>query len=64
MSCEEILGQLRSLANLEAAKGMARYGINPRNTYGVSIPRLREIAREAGHDHALSSQAVLGRLQG
>ena len=27
---------------------MARFGINPENTYGVSVPNLRQIAKEAG----------------
>ena len=35
---------------------MARYGINPTNTLGVSIRALREMAREIGRDHRLASQ--------
>jgi 3-methyladenine DNA glycosylase AlkD len=35
---------------------MARYGINPQNTYGVSIPNLRKIARETGINHALAQE--------
>ncbi|MCJ7708658.1 MAG: DNA alkylation repair protein, partial [Anaerolineales bacterium] len=35
---------------------MARYGINPDNTYGVSIPILRGLAREIGKNHALAGQ--------
>ena len=34
---------------------MARFGINPRNTLGVSIPLLRRIAREHGRDHAVAA---------
>ncbi len=33
---------------------MARYGINPHNTLGVSIPNLRKLARQAGKDHTLA----------
>jgi 3-methyladenine DNA glycosylase AlkD len=51
-----ILKELKSLYNLKAVEGMARYGINPDNTYGVSIPNLRKIAREAGKDHELAQQ--------
>ncbi len=51
---EKYLEQLKSLANPEAVAGMARFGINPNNTYGVSIPALRKIARETGKDHALA----------
>ena len=35
---------------------MARFGINPENTYGVSIPNLRRIAKEAGKGHALAGK--------
>lgn len=35
---------------------MARYGINPDNAYGVSIPTLRKLAKETGHHHALALQ--------
>lgn len=54
MQYEEILKQLKSLSNPEAIEGMARFGINPDNTYGVSIPDLRKIARETGKDHTLA----------
>ena len=33
---------------------MARFGINPANTYGVSIPILRKMAREIGKNHELA----------
>jgi 3-methyladenine DNA glycosylase AlkD len=35
---------------------MARFGINPKNTYGVSIPRLRKLAKQTGMDHSLAQQ--------
>jgi 3-methyladenine DNA glycosylase AlkD len=35
---------------------MARFGINPENTYGVSIPKLRKVAKETGRKHALAQQ--------
>jgi len=35
---------------------MARFGINPKNTYGVSIPSLRKIARELGTNHDFAQQ--------
>lgn len=54
MHYEEILKQLESLSNPKAVAGMARFGINPGNTYGVSIPNLRKIAREAGKNHVLA----------
>jgi len=56
MQYNDIIGKLKSLSDPEAVKGMARFGINPENTYGVSIPNLRKIARETGKDHALAQQ--------
>lgn len=43
---DELLGRLRALANPEAAAGMARFGINPVGTLGVSVGPLRAIAAE------------------
>ena len=56
MQYDEILARLKSLANPEAVAGMARYGINPENTYGVSILTLRGIGKEIGVNHALAQQ--------
>ena len=44
------------MSNPESVAGMARFGINPENTYGISIPTLRGIAREAGRDRHLAQQ--------
>ena len=52
----DILDKLKTLADPKAVEGMARYGINPQNTYGVSIPNLRKIARETGKNHALAQE--------
>ncbi len=43
----EILLELRRLANPDSVAGMARYGINPQGTLGVSIPAQRALATEA-----------------
>ena len=56
MDCKKILARLKSLSNPEAVAGMARFGINPENTLGVSIPNLRKLAREIGKDHALAGE--------
>jgi 3-methyladenine DNA glycosylase AlkD len=56
MECESVLERLKSLANPEAVAGMARFRINPENTYGISIPVLRKMARETGRDHLLAQQ--------
>jgi len=51
---DEILQRLKKLANPENVAGMARYGINPEGTYGVSVLNIRAIAKEIGVDHALA----------
>jgi len=51
-----IIKKIRSLSNPEAVAGMARYGINPNNTYGVSIPHLRKMAKETGRNHLLAQR--------
>lgn len=56
MRYKQIIDRLTALANPEAVAGMARFGINPNNTLGVSIPALRAIAKEIGKDHALAEQ--------
>jgi 3-methyladenine DNA glycosylase AlkD len=56
MEADGILARLKSLANPEAVDGMARYGINPHNTLGVSIPILRGLAKQIGIDHELAAQ--------
>ncbi len=56
MRYDEVMLELKALANSEAVAGMARFGINPENTYGISIPALRGLARKLGKDHALAQQ--------
>lgn len=56
MNYGDIIGRLKVLSNPRAVEGMAQYGINPSNTYGVSIPNLRNMAKEIGVDHGLAQQ--------
>jgi 3-methyladenine DNA glycosylase AlkD len=51
-----ILAELRAQANPKNVEGMARYGINPHNALGVSVPFLRGIARREGRDHEVAEQ--------
>lgn len=51
---QDIIERLRSLANPKNVAGMARFGINPENTLGISIYILRDIARELRRDHDLA----------
>jgi len=56
MQYKEILKRLKGLSNPKAVEGMARFGISTKNTYGISIPNLRKIAKEVGKDHKLAQQ--------
>lgn len=56
MQPKQVINRLKSLSDPEAVKGMARFGINPKNTYGVSIPNLRKLAKEIGRNHELAQQ--------
>jgi 3-methyladenine DNA glycosylase AlkD len=56
MQYEDILRKLRALSNPKAVEVMARFGINPEKTFGVSIPNLRRMAKEIGKNHFLAQQ--------
>jgi 3-methyladenine DNA glycosylase AlkD len=56
VTCDEIIRTLNSLANPANVAGMARFGINPDRTLGVTVADLRRIAREAGRDHSLAAE--------
>ncbi len=55
-TCEEIIAYLHTLSNPENVAGMAKFGINPANTLGISLPVLSNIAKKAGRDHALAQE--------
>jgi 3-methyladenine DNA glycosylase AlkD len=64
ITLDPILARLKSQANPGNVAGMARFGINPDNTLGISIPVLREmagqvkrnLAGEIGKNHALAGE--------
>ena len=56
MQYDDVLRRLSSLADPRAVEGMARYGIATEKAYGVSIPDLRNIAREVGKDRGLAQR--------
>lgn len=62
VSYPEILDKLKRLANRRNVAGMVRFGINPANTYGISIPVLRQIANEIGKDHNLALDLWLSEI--
>ena len=50
----DIIARLHSLANPANREGMARFGINPEGTLGISVVVLRYMAKEIGRDHDLA----------
>ncbi len=52
-SLDQMLSRLRALANPRNVEGMARFGINPEGTLGVSVKDLRRLAR-GQRDHELA----------
>ncbi len=62
MNYDEVIGRLNTHLNADSVKGMARFGINPTNTLGVSIPVIREIAKEIGPDHLLAQKLWASKI--
>ncbi len=56
MKIDEVLRELRSMANPENVKGMARFGISSEGTLGISIYDLRPMAKRIGKDHELAGR--------
>lgn len=55
-SSDEILLFLKSQANPENVAGMSRFGINPHKTLGISLPILRQIAKQIRKNHLLAEE--------
>jgi len=54
MTAEMIVDELRGIANPENVKGMARFGISSNNTLGISMPVIRQMAKEFRGNHDLA----------
>jgi 3-methyladenine DNA glycosylase AlkD len=54
MTFEEVIRSLKKMANPRNVEGMARFGINPKKTLGISIYDLRALAKKIGKDHKLA----------
>ncbi len=54
MDADTVLAHLRSMASPKKVEGMARFGINPKDTLGISVWDLRRVAKEIGRDHGLA----------
>lgn len=54
MEFQSILEKLKSLSSPAVSEGMSRYGINTDKAFGVSIPKLRLLAKQIGTNHKLA----------
>lgn len=54
MYLQSIIKKLKSMANPKNAEGMARFGINPKNTLGISLYDLRPLAKTIPKNHKLA----------
>ncbi len=56
VTLQTLLARFETLRNPENVAGMARFGINPTNTYGISVNTLRQMAKEIGKSHDLAQE--------
>jgi len=54
LEAEQVINRLKSLGDPKAVEGMARFGIKSSNSFGVSVPKLRILARRVGRNHLLA----------
>jgi 3-methyladenine DNA glycosylase AlkD len=53
---QEILREMRSLADPSRREGMARFGIDTSSALGLSVPTIRAIARRVGKNQPLAEE--------
>jgi 3-methyladenine DNA glycosylase AlkD len=53
---EQIVREMRSLANPSSLEGMARFGIATSSALGLNVPTIRSLAKRLGRDQALAEQ--------
>ncbi|MGD9078907.1 MAG: DNA alkylation repair protein [Desulfobacterales bacterium] len=62
MLLKEVIAELKSMENPNAAAGMARYGIKAYRALGISIPKLRGLAKKIGKNHKLAEELWLSAI--
>jgi 3-methyladenine DNA glycosylase AlkD len=50
------VAEIKGLGSAKALKGMSRFGIKTNKAFGVSLPRLRALAKKIGTDHDLAQK--------
>lgn len=61
MSRDEIIKLLKSHSNEKNIQGMARFGINPKGTLGISIPVLRNLAKKIKKEQKSNDRHLLAQ---
>lgn len=56
MQLKEVIAELKSMGDPQAAAGMARYGIKADRALGISIPGLLGLAKNIGKNHKLAGE--------
>ena len=62
MNYEQILKKLKSMENKKNKEGMARFGINTKRAYGVSIYDLKPMAKKMGRNHKLAQKLWASKI--
>jgi 3-methyladenine DNA glycosylase AlkD len=62
LNYDEIMNRLKSLRNEKNVAGMARFGIKTDRALGISLTKLRSIAREIGKSHELGEKLWLSGI--
>ncbi len=63
MNYDQILQELKSLAQPESTAGMSRVGIDDQKAMGVKVPHLRELGKKIGKDHELAQHLWDGQIR-
>ncbi len=53
---DQVVRELESLGTPRAKEGMSRFGIKTTKAFGVSVPKLRALAKKVGRSHALAGE--------
>ena len=56
MTAKQILSELKKLENPANIEGMRRYGITAENTFGVTMPILKDMAKKLKYSHKLAGE--------
>ncbi|MEI6696109.1 MAG: DNA alkylation repair protein [Bacteroidota bacterium] len=56
MNQDKVVAALNALSNKKSLEGMSHFGIKIENALGISMPALRNMAKQIGKNHALANE--------